>query len=130
MVVPYSTSKRHSGGFAATDAQRGHAFCQATGLERVDERDHDAGTGCANGVAQRTGTAVDVHLVVRHVHVVHQGHGHHGKGLVDFPQVHIAHGPTGFGQGFFRRTHGGRSKPFRLLRVGGMCDDFCKRLAT
>jgi hypothetical protein len=81
-------------------------------------------------VSQRTSAAVDVDFVVRHIELFHQGHGHHGKGFVDFPQVHIGHRPTGFGQGFLGSTHGRSGKPFWLLRVGGVADDARQRCAT
>src|SRR3954452_4398902 len=52
--------ERQGRALAATDAQRGDAALAATGLQRVDQGDHDACAGSADGMAQRAGAAVDV----------------------------------------------------------------------
>ena len=67
---------------------------------------------------------------MRHFQLVHQRHGHHGEGFVDFPQVHIAHLPAGFFQRLFAGLHGGGGEPARLLRVRGVADDARQRLAA
>ena len=64
-------------------------------------------------MTQRTGTAVHVHLVARHAHLVHEGHRHHGKGLV--------HPPTG------RRSatdQPSRSSSFRAAGTGAVGNRF------
>jgi hypothetical protein len=99
-------------------------------LQRVDQRDHDARTARADRVTQRAGAAVDVDDLVREIQLLHQRHRHHGKGLVDFPQVHVAHAPAGLGQRLLRGAHGGGGKPLGLLRVRGVADDARQRLAA
>ena len=96
----------------------------------MDQRHHDASAGCANGVAQRASAAVDVDDAVIDVQLGHQGHGHHGESLVDFPQIHIGHIPARFGQRFLRGADGGGGEPVGFLRMQGVGDDFGQWLAA
>src|SRR5262245_36672953 len=65
---------RQGRGLAATDAQRRHALLQAALLQRAQQRDHDARTAGADGVAQGAGAAVHVHDLVRQLELGHGGH--------------------------------------------------------
>src|SRR3954470_714015 len=56
--------KGHRGGFAAADAEAGHAALQAALAQRAEQRHQDARARGADRMAQRAGAAVDVHLVV------------------------------------------------------------------
>ena len=67
------------------------AVMEAARLQGMDQRHHDAGTAGADRVAERTGAAVDVDLVAGHAHLAHEGHGHHGEGFVDLPEIDIGH---------------------------------------
>src|SRR5262245_40970093 len=62
---------RHRRGFAAADAQRGHALLPAVFLQRPQQRDHHACAAGADRVTQRTGAAVHVDLLVRQLVVLH-----------------------------------------------------------
>mgnify|MGYP006143825979 CR=1 FL=1 len=104
------------------------AALAAAGLQRVQQRDHDAGAGRADRVAQRAGAAVHVDDLVRNLQLRHQGHRHHGEGLVHFPQVHVRHLPAGLGQQLLRGADRGGGEPLGLLRVGGVADDARQRL--
>ena len=53
-------------------------------LQRCDQGRDDPRTRCANGMTKRSGTAVDVDLVMRNAKVVHRKHRDAGKGLVHF----------------------------------------------
>ena len=60
------------------------------------------------GMAQRTGAAVDVDPVMRNAELVHEGHRHHGKGLVHLPQIDIFDRPAQPRQQLLRRRAPGR----------------------
>src|SRR5690625_5247062 len=76
-------------GFAATYAQAGHAASAAPLFNRANVSDQNARAAGAPWVAQRTGAAVDVDLVMRQVQFGHGGHGHAGKGLVAFLKIDV-----------------------------------------
>ena len=46
---------RDRGGFAATDAERGNAALEVVGLERMQQRHDQPGTGGPDGMAGRAG---------------------------------------------------------------------------
>src|ERR1017187_4519655 len=50
---------RDGGGFAATDAERGNAAFQVLRFQRVQQRHDQPRAGGADGMAERTGAAVD-----------------------------------------------------------------------
>ena len=89
----------------------------------MNQRDHDAGTAGTDGVAQSTGTAIDVDDGVVELELRHQRHRHHGKGFVDLPQIHVLHTPASSGKQLLHGTHRSGGKPVRLLRVGGVRHD-------
>jgi hypothetical protein len=43
-----------------------------------------------------------VDLLVRHLEIGHERHGHHGEGFVHFPQVDVVHAPAGLLQRLLR----------------------------
>ena len=57
---------------AAAHAQRGQAVAQLAAMQLVDQRVQDHRAGGAQRVAHGDGAAVDVDLVVRHAHVLHE----------------------------------------------------------
>ena len=58
--------------------------------QRCEQGDHDARAGCADGVAESAGAAVNIHFVVGNAEIAHGRHGHYGEGLIDFEQIDIA----------------------------------------
>jgi hypothetical protein len=62
--------------------------------------------GGAQRVPHRDRPAVDVDLVVRHAHFLHEPHRHGGEGFVDLEQVDLVEGHPGLGQGLACRRHG------------------------
>jgi hypothetical protein len=82
------------GGFPTADAERSDAAAELALLEGREQRDDDARAGCADGMAERAGAAVDVDLVVGQAERAHGGHDNDGEGLVDFEQVDFRKGPA------------------------------------
>ena len=80
--------------FAATDAERGDAAAEIALREGSEQRDKDARTGCADGMAERAGAAVDINFLVGKAKIAHCGHRDNGEGLVDFEQVDIRKRPA------------------------------------
>src|SRR5690625_3323666 len=103
-------------GFAATYAQAGHAAPAAPLFKRVNESDQNARAAGAQRVAQRTGAAVDVDLVMRQVQFLHGGHGNGGKSLVDFIKIDVSRLPASLFKHLFHGAHRRGRKPFRLDR--------------
>src|SRR6185437_5570577 len=81
-------------GFTATDAERGDAAFEVLCLQRMQQRHDQAGTGGADGMAERAGAAVDVQLVARNSEILLRCHRHHREGLVDLEQVDVADAPA------------------------------------
>src|SRR5215471_2727699 len=54
---------RNRSGFAAADAEGRHAAFQVLRLQRVQQGHDQPRAGCADGVAERAGAAVDIQLV-------------------------------------------------------------------
>ena len=52
--------------------------------EGGEQRDKDARARCADGMAERAGTAVDIDLLVREAQIAHGRHGDYGEGFIDF----------------------------------------------
>src|SRR5215471_9898794 len=71
---------RDRGGFAAADAERGHAALEVLRLQRVQQRHDQPRAGGADGVAKRAGAAVDVQFLPWNTEVLLSGHRHHRKG--------------------------------------------------
>ena len=80
--------------FAAADAERGDAAAEIALREGRKQRDENARAGCADGMAECAGAAVDVDLLVGKTEIAHGGHGDDGEGLVDFEQVDFREGPA------------------------------------
>src|SRR5450432_532350 len=81
------------GGFAATDAQRRDTAPEIFRLERMQQRNDQARAGGADGMAERTGAAVDIEFVSVNAEVALCRHRHHGERLVDLEQIDIADAP-------------------------------------
>src|ERR1700704_1554134 len=60
-LVDYALD-RNRGGFAAANAKRGDAALQIVGFHGVQQRHDQPRAGCADGMAERTGAAIDVEL--------------------------------------------------------------------
>ena len=74
---------------AAADAQRGQGALQVAALELVERGAEDHRAGRAERVPHGDGAAVDVHDLVRDLHVLHEAHGDRGERLVDFVEVDL-----------------------------------------
>src|SRR6185437_16649047 len=106
----------HGCGFSAPDAKSGDAALEVEALERGEERDENAGAGCANWVAECAGASVDVELVARNGEVPHGGHSDYGEGLVDFEEIHLIEKPAGAIDECSNSTDGSGRKERRLVR--------------
>src|SRR5271155_3760609 len=49
-------------GIASAEAEGGDAALEIAALQFVEQRDQDAGAGCADGMAERDGAAIDVYF--------------------------------------------------------------------
>jgi hypothetical protein len=78
------------GGFAAADAERGDAAAEIALLERREQRDENARAGCADGMAERAGAAVDVDFVVGQAEIAHGGHATTAKASLISNKIDIA----------------------------------------
>src|SRR5665811_891582 len=83
---------------AAADAKGGNAVLLVAALQFVDQRAEDHRTGRTERVAHGDRAAVDVDLVMRHIHVAHETHDDRGEGLVHLEQVDVACLKAGLGQ--------------------------------
>src|ERR1039458_9718002 len=81
-------------GFSAADAERGDAAAEVAFGEGRKQRDEDARAGCANGMAERAGAAVDVDLLVGKAEIAHGRHRDNGESLVDLEQVDFRKRPA------------------------------------
>ncbi|VXA88685.1 conserved hypothetical protein [Aeromonas veronii] len=90
---------KHGGdALTQTDTHGGNPQGGILLLHQIDEGGGDAGAGAAEGVAQRNGAAVQVHLLVHQVlqtQILHAGQGLGGKRLVQLEQVDITDSQTG-----------------------------------
>ena len=122
--------KGHSRAFTTANAQRGDTFLEAARPQGIHQRHHDARTAGTNRMAQCTSAAVHIHDVMADFQLMHQRQRNHGKRLVYLPQINVRHRPARFGQHFVNGTDGCGGEPVGFLRVHGVGDDFCHRLAT
>src|SRR5665213_784378 len=106
--------------FAAADAECGDAAFQVMRLQRMQQRDDQAGACCADGMAERAGAAIDVQLLAVDAEIALCCHRHHGEGLVDLEQVDIADAPADLVEQFSDRRDRRGGEPLRLLTVGGV----------
>src|SRR5882724_8224944 len=116
--------------FTAADAQAGDAALLAARTQGIQQRSHDARPGRADRMAERTGSAVDIHLLMIQAQVLHRGHGHGRKRLVDLVQVDVLGLPIQLPQQFLHGAHGRQSEPFRLAREAGVAQDACQGFAA
>src|SRR3546814_3895416 len=92
---------RERRGFAAADAQRRDAALEAALLQRADQRGDDMRVGRADRVAERTGTAVHVDLVVRQFVFLHRRYRLDRERFVDLLEIDVGDRPAGLvAQGF------------------------------
>src|SRR5450631_4884810 len=73
---------RDGGRVAAADAQTGYSAPLAAALQCMDQRRQDSHAGGPDRMAQRTGSAVDVHAGVIQIQVPDGDHRDHGERLV------------------------------------------------
>src|SRR6266851_9048364 len=85
----------HRDAHAAADAQRGEALLGIALLHFVQQRDQHAGTGSADGVADRDRAAVDVDLGSIPAEILVDGAGLRREGLIGLDQIEIADVPAG-----------------------------------
>ena len=85
--------------------------------ERVHQRRHDARTGRADRVPERTGAAMHVDPCVLDADVTHGGHRHDRERFVDFVQIDVLGAPAEPLQCLLDRADGRRREPLRLLSV-------------
>jgi len=74
-------------------------------LQLIDQRAQNHGAGGAQRVAHGNCAAIDIDLVVRHLHLFHEAHHHGGEGFIDFKQVDLVNRHAGLGQGLARGRH-------------------------
>src|ERR1019366_2730441 len=79
---------------AAADADGRETAAEPALAQRREERDDDARTACADGMAERDRAAANVELVVRHAELAHERQRHDGKSFVHLPEVDLADVPT------------------------------------
>src|ERR1700694_5196318 len=72
--------------FAAADAEARDAALLSPRAPRVQTGSPDSGPRRADRMPERTGSAVDIHLLMIQAQVFHRGHRHRRKRLVDLVQ--------------------------------------------
>ena len=122
-VAPLDRDRR---GLAATDAEGRDAAGQAPLLERVQERDDEAGTGRPDRVAERAGAPIDVQPVARDAEIALCRHGNRREGLVDLEEVDVADAPRDLVEQLADGRDRRRREPGRILRMGRMALDSAK----
>ena len=75
-------------------------------------------------MTEHAAAAIHIHLVMVKAKLLHCNHRDHGEGLINFPELNIIGFPARFLQRFFHRVNGRRCEFRRLMRVGGVRDDF------
>jgi len=93
-------------------------------LQGAQQGDQNPAAGSADGVAQGAGAAVHIDLGRVQLQVMDGGHGDHGEGFVDFPQIHVGGGPAHLLQDLFHGAHGGGGEPGRFMGIGAVTQDF------
>src|SRR5689334_12536512 len=88
----------HGNTHAAADAERGEALPGTTTLHLEQERVEDAGAGCADRMADRDRTAVDIDDGRIPAEVLVDGACLRREGLVRLDQIEIASRPAGLFQ--------------------------------
>src|ERR1700676_1754021 len=71
------------------DGQTGDSAALAAAFQGMDQCRQDSSAGGPDGMAQRTGPAVDVHPRLVQFQVLDGGHRDHGEGLVHLVQVDV-----------------------------------------
>src|SRR3954447_19326427 len=79
---------------ATPDAQRGDALLGVAALHFVQQRHQDAAARRTNGVTDRDRAAIDVDLAGVPAHLVVDGAGLRGEGLVDLEQIEVLRLPA------------------------------------
>src|SRR5277367_1447922 len=111
-------------GIASAEAEGGDAALEIAALQFVEQRDQDAGAGCADGMAEGDGAAIDVYFFRIELQHAGYGDGCYGERFVQFVEVHFFIAiPAGFLQQFFDRVHWGHHHPLRFDAADGLGDD-------
>ena len=85
------TLDQRSSAHAGTDAHGDYSVLALGPLEFGEEGGDLPGSGAAEGVSEGDGSSLRVHLLLVDAQLLHTVGGLTGKGLVDFPDVHLFH---------------------------------------
>mmetsp|Transcript_25459 Transcript_25459/g.75249 ORF Transcript_25459/g.75249 Transcript_25459/m.75249 type:complete len:571 (-) Transcript_25459:525-2237(-) len=96
---------------AAAVADGGDADASATDAQHVEQRDEDTRAARADGVPKRNAASVCVDALGRKLHQLPVCEVHHREGLVDLPEVDVAHGQASAVQRFRHRERRRRGEP-------------------
>src|SRR5215212_6758085 len=116
-----------SSGFTTADAQRGDAALQILRFKRMQQRHDQACAGGADGMAERTGAAIDIQSVAGDTQIALRRHRYHRERLVDLEQIDVTNAPAHLVEQLADRRNRGCREPLRLLAVGGVALDLGKR---
>src|SRR5689334_6886632 len=114
---------RNRGCFPAANTECGDTALKILRFKRVQQRDDEASSGGADGMAERASPAIDVQFLAGNSKVSLGGHGDHRERLVDLEQIDLTNAPADLVEQLAdRRDRRGR-KPLRFLAVGRVSPD-------
>src|SRR5258705_11045595 len=85
---------RDGGGFTATDAERGDTALQTMRFEGVQQGHDQARAGRANGMAERTGAAINVEFLAADAEIARRRHRYHRESAIDLEHIAVPHAPA------------------------------------
>ena len=79
--------------FSPSDTETGQSPALTMVFQCCQQGDDDSCTGGPDGMPEGTGPTVDIHFFRIKFQFADGGHGHHGKGFVDFIEIHVSRIP-------------------------------------
>ena len=117
----------HGSAHAAADAQSRQALVAASLLHLVDEGDEDTRAGCADGVTQSDGAAVDVQLLFGDLQLSADCDRLRGERFVRFEQIDVVYGQAGLVQRLLGSGDGADAHDGGIDACGSVGDDLAQR---
>ena len=113
----------HGDGVATAEAEGGDATGFVGGFHGVEEGDEDARAAGSDGMAEGDGSAMDVDAGGVEVEFADDGEGLDAEGFVEFEEVDLVEGPSGFLGDGADGVDGGEGHPLGRAAGGGLGAD-------